>query len=175
MRLHSEPNGYTPLNGALLSTGEMNEDQVCEVVECLLKADDGKECIDLAETFRGPPLMKAASRGYLKCCLLLTRYGASVHVTDVGKRGLLHEIASHGWTVFLQQILGEFSLKELKARAGEVTPRDIAKKNGYKQIVHLLDARRRKLKRSESNIIGLWGLLPNFLRSQNVSSLTAPQ
>ena len=162
VRLYSEPRGQTPLYGALSSRKKMNEDKVYEVLECLLKADDGKECIDFAEVICGPPLMLAASQGYLKCCLLLTRYGASVHVTDVNKRGLLHEIASHGWTDFLQQILGEFSLKELEARAGNVTPREIAKKSGHKHIVHLLDARRSELKKLESNVIRIRGLLPTF-------------
>lgn len=154
MRLYSETYG-TPLNGALSNWQKMNEDKVYEVVDCLLKADDGKECINFVEVINGAPLMRAASLGYLKCCLLLTRYGASVHATDVNKRGLLHAIASNGWTDFLQQILGAFSLEELEAHDGKGTPREIAKKSGHKQIVHLLDARRRELKRLENNVTGL--------------------
>lgn len=174
VRLYSDTSGTTPLNGAfknMKNMKNMNEDKVCEVVECLLEADDGKECIDFAEVMSGPPLMMAANMGYLKCCLLLTRYGASVHATDVNHHGLLHAIARRGWTEFLQQILGEFSLEELETPApqdqwgvlaGEFTPREIAKKIGHKQIVHLLDARRRELKRLESNVYWPPGLLPTF-------------
>ncbi|KAL8994489.1 MAG: hypothetical protein Q9188_007048 [Gyalolechia gomerana] len=171
VRLYSDTSGRTPLNGALDASKIMNEDKVCEVVGCLLEADDGKECIDFAEVMSGPPLMMAANMGYLKCCLLLTRYGASVHATDINNRGLLHAIARKGWTDFLQQILGEFSLEELETRAsldkwdlraGKFTPREIAKKSGHKQIVHLLDARRRELKRLESNAYWPSGLLPTF-------------
>lgn len=154
MRLYSETY-TTPLNGALSNRQKMNEDKVYEVIDCLLKADDGIECINVVEVIEGPPLMRAATLGYLKCCLLLTRYGASVHATDVNKRGLLHAIASNGWTDFLQQILGEFSLEELEAHDGKGTPREIAKKSGHKQIVHLLDDRRRELKRLENNVTGL--------------------
>ena len=136
VRLYSNTSGTTPLKGALNAMENMNEDKVCEVVERLLEADDGKECIDYVTILSGPPLMMAANKGYLKCCLLLTRYGASVHATDVNDRGLLHAIARKGLTDFLQQILGEFSLEELETRAsliewglgaGNFTPRGIAK------------------------------------------------
>ncbi|KAL8830135.1 MAG: hypothetical protein Q9170_005874 [Blastenia crenularia] len=169
VRLYSKPHGTTPLHGAL--TKKMDEGKVCEVVECLLEADDGKECIDFPEVMMGPPLMMAASLEYLKCCRLLTDYGASVHITKINNLGLLHAIARNGWTDFLQQIHEEFSLEELEARAsldgrefraGTFTPAEVAKKSGHKQIVRLLDTRRHKLKRLESNVYWPSGLLPTF-------------
>ncbi|KAL8906576.1 MAG: hypothetical protein Q9171_006211 [Xanthocarpia ochracea] len=168
VRLYSDTSGTTALNGAFNVSKNMNEDKVCEVVECLLEADDGKECIDFATVMTGPPLIMAAKMGYLKCFLLLIRYGASVHAIDINNRGLLHTIARKGLTDFLQQILGEFSLEELETRASvdegarAFTPREIAKKSGHKQIVHLLDARRRELKSLESNIHWPSGLLPTL-------------
>ena len=167
--LYSEPYGETPLHGALSFARvrdamwrKANEDKVYEILECLLKADDGKECIDYAQIMHGPPLMLAASLGYLQCCLLLTRYGASVHATDVNLHGLLHAIASHGWREFLEQILEQFSLEELEARCPEGTAKEIAKKSGHKHIVHLLDTRCRELKGSKSNATSLRRLLPTF-------------
>ena len=173
VRLYSAPHGVTPLHGALPFAHDTmwrkaNEDKVYEILECLLKADDGKECIDFVQPFEGPPLVIAAGLGYLNCCLLLTRYGASVHVPNVTQYGLLHRIASNGWREFLEQILGQFSLEELEARSSEGTAKEIAKKSGHKQIAHLLDTRYRELKGSKSNVTSLRGLLPIFRKKSDV-------
>ena len=174
VRLYSEPYGETPLHGALSITKfkdamwrKANEDKVYEILECLLKADDGKECIEFAHVLYGPPLIMAASLGCLKCCLLLTRYGASVHATDVNRHGLLHRIASNGWREFLEQILAQFSPEELEARTSEGTAKEIAKKSGHKHIVHLLDTRCREPKGLKSNVTSYRRLFPTFRKKSD--------
>ena len=164
----------TPFHAVLLSSED--DHPKYEILESLLKAHDGQDCIDSEITFDGTPLMVAARRGDLRCCELLVRYGASIHATVLDGYGLLHEIARRGWSDFLRQILDQFSLEELEARSRPeymhsvyVTPRELAKTNKHKSIVHLLDDRLRELKGQESDLNGFLGLsfrLPGTKRKE---------
>ncbi|KAL6714755.1 phosphate system positive regulatory protein pho81 [Lecanora helva] len=152
----------TPFH-VVLSLREKEHPNIHSILACLLEADDGKDCIDSEFTFDGTPLVVAAMAGRLDCCRLLVQNGASIHATDVNGNSLLHEIARHGWFDFLKQILSQFSLQELEARSKveyvrHMTPRELAKKNGHKQIVRLLDDRHRELKGLEKNVTGSWRL-----------------
>ncbi|KAL9128047.1 MAG: hypothetical protein Q9217_003186 [Psora testacea] len=150
----------TPLHAALQCA---DRTEVFDIVELLLEADDGHECLEHKGDWGMTPLFLAANNGNARYFEILLEHGASVHSVMHGGMNLLHIIAINGRHDLLRQCIKDFSLEELEGCDYGPSPLKRAQESGHKEVARLLKSYIRQASRSGGSNSGLLALFRNGL------------
>ena len=159
-KLRDSTSVETPFHAAL-QWGDRTE--VCDIVELLLEADDGHECMEHKDGWGMTPLLLAADNGNVRCFQILLQHKASVHAVMHGGMNLLHIIAIKGRHDLLRQCINNFSLEDFEGGDYGATPLKKAQEFGNKEVARLLKSYIREAPRSGGSNSGPLALFRNGL------------
>ena len=135
-----------------------------EIMNLLLEADDGHECLERKNAWGNTPLLEVAVRGYVSSFETLLQHGASVHAVSPGPTNLVRIIALNGRHDLLRQCIEKFSLEELEYRHHNGgTPLEDAQENGHKEVAQLLKSYIRQARRSGGSNSGVPGVISKWI------------
>ena len=135
-----------------------------EIMNLLLEADDGHECLERKNGWGNTPLLEVAVRGYVSSFETLLQHGASVHAVSPGPTNLVRIIALIGRHDLLRQCIEKFSLEELEYRHHNGgTPLEEAQENGHKEVAQLLKSYIRQARRSGGSSSGVPGVISKWI------------
>ncbi|KAG8527878.1 uncharacterized protein KY384_006794 [Bacidia gigantensis] len=139
--------GETPLHAAP-ECGDL--DSSSEIMQRLLNADDGHDCMERIDGWGMTPLLRAVEVGNLKCVEILIQQGASIHAVKSNGFSFLHMAAMTGRHQILSLCINGFSLSELEGGEHQFSPLETAEEAGHKEVAKMLKSRIHKLGREES-------------------------